>query len=270
MDKRKRIIVVEDDESARNTYIMNLEKENYRVDWASNLSEAKNAVDKCFYHIALIDIMLAGREEYSNRDGDIILEYLGKLNEGTRAIVITTLDEGELVRNYLVDLKATDYISKDRILSEGLSILISKVNKIIAVDYTEEKIKWESLIKSVAFGYSESNFVSICLEKLKIKGGYENLSNSLVSACKYLMPLLIPKNIAHSLEFDQTTSTLRGKFWAKGQGIAVEIILCNKSINSDEIVPNSSNKLLESIKKGLKIIIYELHEYRREDFTYIS
>jgi len=268
MEKRKRVLIIEDVATTLESYIMNLEEE-FSVHGACNLHEAKSAIEKCTYHVALVDIMLAGSDE-TNRDGVLILEYLRDLDEGTKAIVVTSLNEGKSVRDYLINLKATDYINKEQLIDEGMSIVKSKINEVIGNNPLKEPIKWETLIKHLAFGIREEIFVSQCLDKLKTKGGFENLSTTLISVCNYLMPLLIPKNIEKSLEIDSKLSVIRGKFWAKGQGKAVEIILCNESLNSEEIVTDSKNKLLESIKKGLKIIIYNLPDARREDFTYIT
>lgn len=62
MDKRARIIVVDDDESIRKTLAAILEDEGYLVDTAESGKEAILKTNANFYNLALIDVRLLDME----------------------------------------------------------------------------------------------------------------------------------------------------------------------------------------------------------------
>jgi len=62
MDKRARILVVDDDENIRNTLKPVLEEEGYVVDLAKDGYEAIAMTEQALYNIALIDIRLPDME----------------------------------------------------------------------------------------------------------------------------------------------------------------------------------------------------------------
>lgn len=62
MNERARILVVDDDESVRQTFAAILEEKGYIVDTAENGKEAIEKSHKSFYNVALIDIRLLDME----------------------------------------------------------------------------------------------------------------------------------------------------------------------------------------------------------------
>lgn len=62
MKERARILVVDDDESVRNTFAAILEEKGYIVDTAESGKEAIERSHKSFYNVALIDIRLLDME----------------------------------------------------------------------------------------------------------------------------------------------------------------------------------------------------------------
>jgi DNA-binding NtrC family response regulator len=62
LDKHARILVVDDDESIRNTMKTILEDEGYIVDVAATGNEALRKTDKSTYNIAMLDIRLPDME----------------------------------------------------------------------------------------------------------------------------------------------------------------------------------------------------------------
>jgi DNA-binding NtrC family response regulator len=62
LDKYARILVVDDDESIRNTMKTILEDEGYLVDVAATGNEALRKTDKLTYNIAMLDIRLPDME----------------------------------------------------------------------------------------------------------------------------------------------------------------------------------------------------------------
>ena len=83
MDKHARILVVDDDESIRNTMKAILEDEGYIVDSAATGKEAIKKTEETIYNVALLDIRLPDMEG---------VELLKLIKEGvprTRKIMVT-------------------------------------------------------------------------------------------------------------------------------------------------------------------------------------
>ena len=83
MDKRARILVVDDDENIRNTMKTILEDEGYIVDLAATGSEAIQKTKQTAYNIALLDIRLPDIE------GVELLKMIKDTVPRTRKIMVT-------------------------------------------------------------------------------------------------------------------------------------------------------------------------------------
>lgn len=83
MDKRARILIVDDDESIRNTVKIILEDEGYSVDLASTGNEAIKMTEKTAYNVALLDIRLPDME------GVELLKLIKDNVPRTRKIMVT-------------------------------------------------------------------------------------------------------------------------------------------------------------------------------------
>ena len=83
MDKHPRILVVDDDESIRNTVKAILEDEGYIVDLAATGMEAIKRTEETTYNVALIDIRLPDLE------GVELLKLMKDAVPRTRKIMVT-------------------------------------------------------------------------------------------------------------------------------------------------------------------------------------
>ena len=83
MDRRVRIIVVDDDESIRKTLGAILEEEGYLVDTAESGKEAILKTNSNFYNLALIDVRLLDME------GTTLLTRIKETVPRMRKIIIT-------------------------------------------------------------------------------------------------------------------------------------------------------------------------------------
>ena len=83
MDKRPRILVVDDDENIRNTVKTILEDEGYIVDLAATGSEAIKRTEEIAYNVALLDIRLPDIE------GVDLLKMMKDSIPRTRKIMVT-------------------------------------------------------------------------------------------------------------------------------------------------------------------------------------
>jgi DNA-binding response OmpR family regulator len=83
LDKRTRVLVVDDDETIRNTMKAILEDEGYIVDLAASGSEAILKTEQTTYNIALLDIRLPDME------GVELLKLMKDTFPRTRKIMVT-------------------------------------------------------------------------------------------------------------------------------------------------------------------------------------
>ena len=83
MDKHARILVVDDDETIRNTIKAILEDEGYLVDSAATGSEAVQKTKKTAYNVALLDIRLPDME------GVELLKLMKDTVPRTRKVMVT-------------------------------------------------------------------------------------------------------------------------------------------------------------------------------------
>jgi len=83
LDKHARILVVDDDESIRNTMTTILEDEGYIVDLAVSGSEAIKRTEETTYNVTLLDIRLP------DMDGVKLLKLMKDAVPRTRKIMVT-------------------------------------------------------------------------------------------------------------------------------------------------------------------------------------
>ncbi len=270
MDKRPRILVVEDIDLMRETWLAVFERENYRVDGAATAEAATTAIDRCSYHVALVDIMLAG-DDTSDRGGVEVLKYLRDLGEGTRALVLSAQSNDiTLVRDLLIEYEALDYVAKWDIQEKGHDFLVQKVKGALSNSSHGKAVTWEQLTGSLAWGLSERIFVSECLSFLEFKGGFDNLNRSLLTVCQHLVPLLVEIGTTSAIGHDKVPEVFSGRFWSKGQGTAIELLVYGKNARTEVLEREwglLGRKLLHSRCKGdLSIVILERPDLARAQF----
>lgn len=122
MDKRARIIVVDDDESIRKTLSTILEEEGYLVDSAESGKEAIVKTNGRFYNLALIDFRLL------DMDGTELLRRIKDTTPRMRKIIITGYPT---VHNAIeaVNRNADAYIVKPFDVSKALFVIRQQLKK---------------------------------------------------------------------------------------------------------------------------------------------
>jgi CheY-like chemotaxis protein len=272
MDTRKRVLVVEDIADMRATVVEVLERENLIVHSAATAEEAIAAAERRLYHLALIDISLAGKDDASDREGVLVLKRLRELGEGTQSLVLSGQRQDiPLVRDLLKDYGAVDYVAKWELQDKGNAFLVSKVNEILRAQKIPGVPEWRDLTRVLTQGSSESVFVSECLRLLEFKGGFDNLSRSLINACEHLVPLLIPISGELTLSRQRVSEVFNGAFWSKGQGLAIDLLLFGKNVSPDAIDRewnlSAQEPLYSRTKAGLSVVIRERRDLTRDKFT---
>jgi DNA-binding NtrC family response regulator len=122
LDKRARIIVVDDDESIRKTLSMILEEEGYFVDTAESGKEAIVKTNANFYNLALIDFRLLDME------GTELLIRIKDTVPRMRKIIITGYPT---VHNAIeaVNRSADGYLVKPFDVSKALFVIREQLKK---------------------------------------------------------------------------------------------------------------------------------------------
>ena len=245
MDKKPRILVVEDIDTFRESHVDNLEREHYSVRGVGSFAEAHDAIIKRTYHVALVDIMLGGEKDLANRDGVKVLEAIQQLDEGTKPIVVSKQPEKQRVRDFLKNLGAFDYLDKFELEKNGIQLLVRMVSDAVAAGNAKKEPAWADVETALCHGTTEAFFVTDCLGRFQFSGGFEHLTRSLVTVSRHTLPLLVPKGPATAMTFDSALGGFRGRFWSKGQGLAIELI-----IGDERMAKSDPNECLQRHEKG--------------------
>ncbi len=270
VDKRARILVVEDIDTTRKAYVRNLKLEDgYRVDTAGDLAEATAAIDACTYHAALVDIMLAGEKDVANRDGVAVIQRLAALNEGTQAVVLSAQPEKQLIREFLKEYGAFDYLDKERLNDTGMDLMIEFVSNAIEASPVGNAPSWEAVVTALAGDRAEHEFVSQIMSGLSFGGGFENLTRSLGSTVRHLLPLLPPQARNTGLVLDHERAGFVAQYWSKGQGCAIEIGVFGKTGTRTERPGTLDDAvLIRHEKAGLHVVVTRLPRASRDEYAY--
>lgn len=106
-----KILVIEDEDSLRETIVRSLQKERFVTEWAVDLRTALEKLNDYDYDCVLLDIMLP------DGSGLFLLKELKKMRKKESVIIISAKDSIEDKVNGL-DLGADDYLAKPFHLAE--------------------------------------------------------------------------------------------------------------------------------------------------------
>ncbi|MCK5581038.1 MAG: response regulator [Candidatus Omnitrophica bacterium] len=113
IDKKEKILIIEDDVDFRFTLVRALKRQGYYVECASNCDEAIEKAKECHFEIVISDIKLPGRDGI---DAVIEIKQM-QLPERTTIIIMTGFSDKEsLVR--AIKLGVDDYIAKPFTMEE--------------------------------------------------------------------------------------------------------------------------------------------------------
>jgi len=146
--KKRSILLVEDEENLQNTLKLNFELEGYNVSSAYNGEEALNAVKNEYFDLIILDVMLP------EIDGITVCENIRLSNTEIPILMLSAKDQSA---DRILGLKkgADDYVAKPFSLEELLiraGILINKSKKISAKEPVADKY---------SFGTNIINFKSL-------------------------------------------------------------------------------------------------------------
>jgi CheY-like chemotaxis protein len=270
MDKRPRILVVEDDESARGRVAAVLRREDVRVETCGSLADASALIDIIRFDVALIDIMLGGPHDRANRDGVEVLTRIRAAGEGTKTYMLSGQSDPELVADIWQERGADGYLSKDKVSREGPTYYLKKIREALdALQLPAQARDWSALARALAPEVSEAELVHDLLRGAAFSGGLPVLRSMLFDAVKWLVPLLPARDAASRGLRAASPGVFRGTYWSKGQGCAVELILRGTNAEAGDPDPGSGPSpefLHQHTKGGLTVAVVALPERARAEF----
>ena len=134
MDKHARILVVDDDETIRNTVKVILEDEGYIVDLAATGNEAVLKTEQATYNVALLDIRLPDME------GVELLKLMKDTVPRTRKIMVTgypSMQNAIAALNKQADAYLIKPVNVEKLLSTVKDQLQSQEGE---REFTEDKV----------------------------------------------------------------------------------------------------------------------------------
>jgi DNA-binding response OmpR family regulator len=99
METKKRILVIDDDEAIRTLLFTVLRRRGFAVDMAKNGGEAIEAMQRCRYAVALVDLMMPVKNGWD------VIDWIGQQPRPERPLAIV-LTAGTTVREMSPDIVA--------------------------------------------------------------------------------------------------------------------------------------------------------------------
>ncbi|MCH8906502.1 MAG: response regulator [Candidatus Heimdallarchaeota archaeon] len=244
-----RVLIVEDELEIRETYSRFLRRRGFEVDAVENLLSALEAVNNKTYHVALIDVMLAGQDR-TNRDGRAVGRHIVEVNEGTVFFFFSAQDDPQLSADLLQSDGALGYLSKAKIRDEGMHVLSDSV--IVGIDacvlhpfgLVQDDQK-HTINNRTAMSYVGG--VDVDQEVFRDRGTRAFASGSglfrefLQEFLSKWAPLLYPLNLDEKMTLTENPPLLHGRYWSKVVGEPISLLICNTS-DVESIIDGSINE----------------------------
>jgi len=143
MESKPRVLVVEDDTTWQTVYTDAMTAAGYLVETVGDLATAMKALDRRFFHVAVVDLKLS--EEENNRDGLLVLKRIWALDEtlvvvGSGFADVSMFDEfrqmgifglPEIPAEARKRLQAIDFYKGHVRKDEPLVSVMDKINKAV-------------------------------------------------------------------------------------------------------------------------------------------
>jgi len=249
MNNGLRVLVVEDEKSWQELYAEILSDEGFHVSKASTLEEARNILDYCFFHAAIVDLRLS-KTDRNNRDGMEVLRHIMELSEGTGAVVMSGY----------ADIKMFDDFRKYGISSVAEKVEGDKGNMDIPAllqKVREAAANAQRLSARKIWEGSPFNFMNGLLARdvqLAMGGGQmSELRQFLGSLCYPFTPWLQAKVKPVSIEFGKPKQCVgyQTPCWSRALGEAV-VVRFGKISSYDKVLKSEAGYIEKLLMSGTK------------------
>lgn len=272
---KARILVIEDNHVACDTYAAALRQQEHDVDCVYTYDQAMDALSKRTYHVAIVDIMLEGEddpERPENTDGMKILDEIRSAKEGTIPIVLSALKNTDLVAQTLQDHGAKRFISKKSTIGEGPVPLREEVSAALEDVQLAMYGAQSDILSFLARGEDGQIWISRCIRALKPSGGEQGFRMFVESLLIPFAPLLLIRDAADPLELPLNSSVVRGRLWSKSRGAGIQVLITNEQQDEEAAAKEIGleypfeNVLKSNRKARLVGIVIEDPHVGREQF----
>lgn len=256
MCPKQRILVVENLDGLRKTYITGLKLAGFTVDGAGSLQEALDLIDAKTYLVMVIDLMLRDPKD-SSKEGLQVLDRSQELGEGTLSIVLSGQEEPQMAADTIKEHGAFYYVAKSKVLESGMEYLVGLVSKATKSARIKKYGDADNILSVLAGTDGAIVWTDRCLRILRPEGGYAGLKSFFTGFCDPMVPLMPLREVSQPLVVHEERRFASGRFWSKGLGLPVELVACRAEEASELLGEESDSRWDES---DLLAEPYESHE----------
>jgi len=217
----KKCLIVEDVPDWMDKFEKVAVKNEFEIKKAVTLSDAKLAIEREFFHVALVDLSLT--KKGSDTTGLEVLNWLHLLKEGTQSVLITAHGTLEAGFQAGAEFGASAAISKAAFDADKLSDILKERVKIACEAQKELARKLSDSAAELFHGDQRSHLWDLeVISALNPSQGIRHvgvLLDALVSPLQVLMP---PKAGNPSV-IDQVQGLVHSRFWSRAIGKPVKI-----------------------------------------------
>jgi CheY-like chemotaxis protein len=256
--KSNRVLFVDDDPVVLGPIAEALKLAGFYVVAASSPHAARQAALNQTFHVALVDIMLHGPQDYSDRQGFDVINFIRDLDEGTLCIAMSGYS-GDEVAATAVNLHVNAYIRKRTTPPKDIIATVANVGAAC-------KINHFGSFSNIMEYFCGSEDIHIWENALLHTLGTDakTFRDLIAQTTSSLTPLLPARNTSSSFQHDPTHASVRGSFWSKAIGSGVSITIGNSSPSSQRA---TSASLSRHTVKGLAATVRRIDNCNRNEFV---
>jgi ActR/RegA family two-component response regulator len=257
------VLLVEDDLYVQEHYKDALVEAGFLVDTAVSKLEAIEKVNCRTYDVALVDVMLKGDKDLSDRGGVEVVSKISNLREGTRIVVVSATDDINVpIRTYQAGI--VDFIRKGAIRSPSVEIVAVAKRAAHGVQHPLYG-PFASLNAYLAAPEMTPYWESALIGALGCD--FQTATDVLAQAFGRFLPILRVRDQSGSITLDLEKKCISGSFWSKRRGHAIWVSIC--ASKSDHAYPTSGkveDQLFKRTKGRLKGAVWYLDGVSRDNF----
>ena len=217
-------LIVEDTPDFQDIYSRAVRRLEGEVVVASSYEEAIHAIQRRSFAVAIVDVRLSEEDE-TNVDGLRVLEFVRKIGDRTKAILITGHGTFQIAREAFRRYDVFEGLEKGVPLAE-IEAAIGRARQTFTKDSSKEKISYSPLLKPPTGPLWE--WEDRAIRACSPKGGADGLYRFFDAFLRDLTPL-IPHATAHGCLINDVKKLVAGLFWSRPLGQAVLIAFGHKS-----------------------------------------
>jgi ActR/RegA family two-component response regulator len=252
------VLIVEDNVAFQEIYRRAVERQNRLSFVASSFTEARDALQRQLFSVAVIDIRLSESDD-TDEGGIRVLQCIRELGDLTRSIVITGYGTVHLGWEAAM-LDAFEIFSKSDMSLPSLNDAISRAHQEFEMLYSRAKTNFSEILKGPNIPLWE--WEHLILKTCPFSGGIQKLYSLFDLLLGEFAPLN-PYATAPGCLIDDTDKFAAGLFWSRARGLAIFIAFGKKAVverfeggmaseHIKKLFPHEGHLVLESHPKIIK------------------